>query len=78
MGTLVIEDIDEVLMGDLAHVAAMKQVPIQVEAKRLLRDATPERNSAKLVELLDLIASMTPVGVIQSDSTVLIREDRDR
>ncbi len=30
------------------------------------------------VESADRIAAMTPKGVVQSDSVILLREDRDR
>jgi antitoxin FitA len=78
MGTLVIENVDEALMGDLAHVAAINRVSVETEVKRVLRDATPQRDSGTLLKLLQSIADMTPVGVTQSDSTALIRDDRDR
>ena len=78
MTKLVIDDIDDVLLSDLASLAASNQVPIEIQAKQLLRQALPVRDRKRLAELADAIASMTPKGVQQIDSVELLREDRQR
>ena len=78
MGTLVIENVDDVLMGDLASLASENRMQIEAQAHHILRQAVPVRDHRDLAERLDVIAAMTPKGVAQADSLDLLRQDRDR
>jgi hypothetical protein len=55
------------------------RLSVEDQAKRLLADAVGMvgRRRTRL-ELADRIVAMTPEGIVQTDSTILIREDRDR
>lgn len=48
------------------------------EAADALRLAIAELSRQEIVARLDAVAAMTPRGVRQTDSTLLVREDRDR
>lgn len=78
MGTLVIENIDDMLMGDLASLAAENRMQIEAQVHHILRRAVPVRDRQALAARLDAIAAMTPKGVDQVDSLDLLREDRER
>jgi hypothetical protein len=63
----------------LSALAEADRVSLDVEAERLLRSAIAQRNERlALVAELETIAAMTPKGVVQTDSVILLREDRDR
>jgi hypothetical protein len=52
---------------------------IEQEAREVLEQSASRRPSrAEVIERLRRTAAMTPRGVVQTDSTILIREDRDR
>ena len=53
---------------------------VEAEAAAILEDALGGGNPshADRLRLIDEIVAMTPKGVAQTDSTLLIREDRDR
>lgn len=72
-------DLSEETMRDLAALARAENVSVQDEAERLLRFAIDRRRlRLEQVRLLREVAEMTPPGVPQTDSVVLLREDRDR
>lgn len=50
---------------------------VEQEAAEALRVAT-RPSAAELLARADAIAAMTPKGVEQTDSVILLREDRDR
>lgn len=78
MGKLVIEDVDEALMRDLASFASENRVAVEAQVKQLLRRAVPSGDRAALVARLDAIAALTPVDGRTIDSLDLLREDRQR
>ena len=78
MGTLVIENIDDALMGDLASLASENRMQIETQAHHILREAMLVRGRRDLAARLDAIAAMTPKSVAQVDSLDLLRQDRDR
>ncbi len=78
MPKLVIDDIDDGLMNDLVSLAASNEVPVEVQAKQLLRQFLPTRDRKRLAELADAVARRTLKGVQQVDSVNLLREDRQR
>lgn len=78
MGTLVIEHIDDLLMSDLASLAAENRMQIEAQVHHILRQAVPARDRRALAARLDAIAAMTRKGADQVDSLDLLREDRAR
>lgn len=78
MGTLVIEDIDDALMGDLARLASENRMQIEAQAYHILRQAVPAGDRRDLAARLDAVAAMTPKGVDQTGSLDMLREDRVR
>ena len=78
MGTLVIENVEDALMGDLARLASENRMQIEAQAHHILRQAVPVRDRRGLAARLDAIAAMTPAGADRVDSLDLLREDRGR
>ena len=78
MTRFVIENMDDALIRDLASLAAANGLPVDVQARDVLRRNVPVRDRAKLAERLDAIAALTPNNGVQTDSVILLREDRRR
>jgi antitoxin FitA len=70
-------ELDERLFDKIVQKATAKNQSIEDHILSLLNEAMIDRRKA-LIERIDAIAAMTPKGVEQTDSTLLIREDRDR
>jgi hypothetical protein len=51
---------------------------LEQEAAETLRAATGVPSRADVIAHMDEIAAMTPKGIKQTDSVLLLREDRDR
>jgi hypothetical protein len=70
---------DDELLSKLAGLARSNRLPVGEQAERLLAEAvdTLDRRRRRF-ETADRIAAMTPDGVTQTGSAILIREDRDR
>jgi antitoxin FitA len=79
MTQIVLEDVDEAVIAKLADLAQANRLSLEEQARRLLVEAVDmlDRRRRRL-EIADRIAAMTPKGVVQTDSTILLREDRDR
>jgi plasmid stability protein len=79
MAQIVIDQLDEATVARLTDLAAANHISLEEQAKQLLIDAVEkvDRRNWRL-EMADRIAAMTPKGVVQTDSTIQIREDRDR
>ena len=83
MQSLVIDNIDDRVVRDIASLAQENHLGLEAQAKRLLEQAVasiagqPDRRQRAFDEA-GRIAAMTPKGVVQTDSTALVREDRDR
>jgi hypothetical protein len=79
MTQIVLEDVDEAVIAKLADLAQTNRLSLEEQARRLLVEAVDmlDRRRRRL-EIADRIAAMTPKGVVQTDSTILLREDRDR
>lgn len=79
MTQIVLEHIDEAIVAKLAELARANRVSVEEQAQRLLIEAVDmvDRRRRRL-EIADRIAAMTPKGIVQTDSTILLREDRDR
>lgn len=76
MGTLAISDD---LLEKIAAMAATSAITVEKQIEILLEDGIVRWGDRQtLVAELDRIAAMTPKDVVQTDSVVLIREERDR
>jgi plasmid stability protein len=85
MARIVLEDVDLKLLSKLSELAARNNRSVEDQAKDMLNDAVQALsrtiNADRVMDRVAMakaIAAMTPRGVVQSDSTLLIREDRDR
>ena len=79
MTQIVLDHIDEATLASLSELAKLNHVSIQEQAARILAEALDmgERRRRR-VESAARIAAMTPKNVVQTDSVILLREDRDR
>ena len=79
MTDLTIPNVSEATMRALRARARAAGRSVEEEARELLsRRADASIDRAELLARADRIRAMTPADVHQSDSTDLIREDRDR
>jgi len=52
---------------------------VETEIREILKRAVDdERLGSSLVKIANSIAPLTPKGISQTDSAILLREDRDR
>ena len=78
MGKIVIEDLEESVFSGLQDMTEFNHTSFEQEVGSLLRDGVKRWRRENRVAIADRIAAMTPKTVLQTDSTLLIREDRDR
>lgn len=86
MDEIVLRDLDQEIISKLTEQAADNNRPLEREIEHVLRQALGQveilpdrpRDAARLAARAREIAAMTPTGVAQTDSVILIREDRDR
>ena len=79
MTQIVLDHIDEVTLARLSELARLNRVSVQEQAERILTEALDMRERRRRrVESAARIAAMTPKDVAQTDSVILLREDRDR
>ncbi len=79
MTQIVLEHLDEATFASLLELAKLNRLSLEEQAERILSEAVDMRvRRRRRVESADRIAAMTPKGVPQTDSVVLLREDRDR
>jgi predicted transcriptional regulator len=72
-------EVSDDLYGRLSDLAQVDKVSLDEEAERMLRSAIELRvDRVERVAEFQRIAAMTPKNVTQTDSVVLLREDRDR
>ena len=78
MGELTIKIGDADALQVLSELASMRGHPVEAEAQELLLQAVKEcARRLELVRRADEIAAMTPKGVPQTDSVILVREGRE-
>jgi plasmid stability protein len=77
MATLTIRNLDDAVVDRLKAQAKANNRSLEAEARTILEGRVPVIDRKALLERVDRIASMTPKDVEQTDSTLLIREDRD-
>lgn len=68
---------DEKLARDLAEMAKAHRRTLEAEVIDILKSAVQEGAEDRL-SIARKIAAMTPKDRVQKDSTILVREDRDR
>jgi plasmid stability protein len=78
MAVITIPDMDEATVERIADLAREHSRSVEEEAAVLLKQALAAAARQSRRESADRIAAMTPKGVKQTDSVVLLREDRDR
>ena len=78
MDTLMITDLEESTVNSLRKSALANGRSPEEEAAMLIRLGLARSETLTRRERAEAIAAMTPAGVIQTDSTQLIRADRDR
>ena len=70
--------IDDITLAVLEERASQHGRTVEQEAVEALQKQFRPDPVAEFIRRADAIAAMTPKGVVQTDSTLLIREDRDR
>ncbi len=78
MATLTIRNLDDAVVDRLKTRARNNLRSLEAELRTLLTRAAERPTGEEAIALADRIAAMTPEGVEQTDSTRLIREDRDQ
>lgn len=77
--TLATLRISDKTLDEVAELARAESVPVDAQAEMLIRQALDHRRDRlALVQKLRDVRAMTPKDVIQTDSVLLLREDRDR
>lgn len=76
MAPIVLDQLDGGLLERLSDLAKIRNVSLEDQIISVLNDALRNRIDERIVRA-DAIAAMTPKGVKQTDSTLLVREDRD-
>lgn len=81
MSELRIRNVDDETVEQISILARRHGRSVEQETLTLLRDALgvqPRTGHEDRAAMVRRIAAMTPKGVIQTDSVILIREERDR
>lgn len=79
MATVTIRNLDDDVVEALKAQAKANNRSLEAELRQILAQIAARRKSRmEFLAEADRIAAMTPKGVPQTDSTLLIREDRDR
>ena len=78
MGSVTIRNLDDRVIQRLKARADTHRRSLEAELRDLLGRASRQPWIVDALAEADRIAAMTPKGVKQTDSVVLLREDRDR
>lgn len=78
MGEMNIKLHDQHLIDGLVEMAKIHNRPVEAEVREILSKAVRSTRPMDRLAKAQRIAAMTPWRVIQTDSTILLREDRDR
>jgi plasmid stability protein len=78
MSTLTIRNLSPEVVQSLKLRAKSNNRSLEAEARNLLERHSRAPSTRELIELSDSILAMTPKDRRQTDSALLIREDRDR
>lgn len=79
MGQIVIRNLDDGLIADYREAAERNNRSLEAEMRETLRVLRPKsrKRQEELLELARKVSAMTPAGVAQTPSEILVREDRD-
>ena len=77
MDTLTITDLETSIVESLRRSADAHGRSVEEEAALLIKSGLSRSDALTRRERAEAISAMTPKGVPQTDSTLLIREDRD-
>jgi len=79
MGQALIRNLDDALLADYREAAERNQRSLEAELREALRVARPvsRKRREELLEISRRIRAMTPKGIKQTPSEILVREDRD-
>lgn len=77
MANLTIRNLDDEVVAKLKARADSNNRSLEAELREILGQAAETPTSQQLKAIAERVAAMTP-DVPQTDSTLLIREDRDR
>ncbi|HSI01479.1 MAG TPA: hypothetical protein VLA02_12825 [Reyranella sp.] len=78
MGTVTIRNLDDKVIKRLKARAKNHRRSLEAELRDLLNQASRQPLIVDAVAEADRIAALTPKGVRQTDSVILLREDRSR
>jgi plasmid stability protein len=78
MGTVTIRNLDDAVIDRLKERAQDNGRSLEAELRALLTEMSERPSRQKFIEFAESVAAMTPKDVEQTDSALLIREDRDR
>jgi plasmid stability protein len=78
MGTLTIRNLDDKVIERLEMRAKNHRRSLEAELRDLLSHAAQQPLAIDALVEADRIAALTPKGVKQTDSVILLREDRSR
>jgi len=78
MANLTIRNVEDSVVERLKDKAAQSGRSLEAEVREVLKQAAHRRTREEMLAAADRIAAMTPKGVTQTDSAILLREDRDR
>lgn len=78
MATLTIRNLDDAVVDRLKKRAKAHHRSLEAEVRDLLEEIAEPGRHLSFRDLADLVSAMTPKNVPQTDSTDLVREDRDR
>jgi antitoxin FitA len=79
MTQLVLDHLDDATLARLSLLTKVNRLSVQEQAERILKETLDARERRRRrVESATRISAMTPKDVVQTDSVVLLREDRDR
>ncbi|MBE0529181.1 MAG: hypothetical protein IH626_00010 [Rhodospirillales bacterium] len=78
MANLTIRNVEDAVVERLKSKAIQSGRSLEAELREVLRQAANRKSREEMLAAADRIAAMTPKGIKQTDSAVLLREDRDR
>ncbi|MBT7956535.1 MAG: hypothetical protein HN731_15190 [Rhodospirillaceae bacterium] len=78
MSTLTIRNVEEKVVEKLKARAKANERSLEAEVRHILANSSDRLTGQDAIDLVNRIAAMTPKGVKQTDSTEMLREDRNR
>ena len=77
MAQVLVRNLDDRVVANLKRTAELHGCSLEQELRNILSAAARPTRRERAV-IAERIRAMTPTGVAQTDSAVLIREDRDK